>query len=274
MCMGNHDSAKIVDRGLKSIHDIVRDFDGIIPADLDSIGRDLHATVLANELRFLAVQAYTEAVHAVWALTVKRNRYVLLAPESIPRVALLRRARWRVVIFRRHLVAALNEDVLACAGLAEDGDLFHRWEPADALQGPERKSGVVVHMPHEAKPGIVRGENGSAAEPVELELTPRDARSYTHCRDHHYHHPVGERSEGKCACLRPGDAITYIPMRRFPSQVPVAFLVSRDPPPTHSHLSGIGLTPAQRSTRAKGLWHVSRPVRAAPHGAAGPRPDQ
>ncbi len=240
-CRGNHQIASVVLNGLNSICSIVRDYGGSLSADLEMVGRDLEATVLARELRYLTVQAFDSSIRAMWALTVKGNRYVLLAPESIPPVAALRRAQWRVVLFRRHLVPTLDEEVLACARLEDEGDLSRRWELAGDLAGPERRSGVVVHMPYRDKPGVVHSTQGNAAEPVELELARRDARCYAHCRGGH-HHPAGQ-AEPKCADLRRGDPITYVPMLRFPSRIPVAFLTSRDPHSPRPHPSGIGYTP-------------------------------
>ncbi|MFF0495443.1 hypothetical protein ACFYU5_03470 [Nocardia aobensis] len=245
MCQGNHDVARAVTNGgLRAIDRIVREYGGYLAADLDAMRRDLRATVLSNELRSLTVQAYTDKVHAMWALTVRENYYAVLNPEAVPPVPFLRAAQWRVVMFRRHLVATLPEDVLKCVGLAEEGDLFHRWEPAATLEGPDRHRGVIVRMPRGGVPGIVHGDSGNGTEPVELELNRRDARSYAHCRQDHDHLP-GQRVEEDCARLRLHDKITYVHMRRNPAGLHVAFLASRDTPATLPHLSGIGLTPIQ-----------------------------
>lgn len=246
MCGGNHHVAGVVGNGFQHMTKIVQDFGGYLPVDLEVVSRDLQATVLANELRFFTVQAYTSAIHAMWALTVAGDRYVLLAPDAMPPVTLLRAARWRVVMFRRHLVTALAEEVLVCAGLAgQREEVSARWKPAVVLEGPERKSGVVEHMPFRAKPGIVYGESEIGCAPVELELMTRDARSYTHCRENHDHHPAGRSSEEECARLGRHAKITYIPMRRLATQYPVAFLTSRDTPAAIPHPSGIGLIPNQ-----------------------------
>ncbi|WP_280476248.1 hypothetical protein [Nocardia asiatica] len=218
-----------------------------MPVDSELLGWDLKATVLAGELRSFVLQAYTTTVLAMWALVVRDRGYVFLAPELVPLSDQLREAQWQVVMFRRHLVPALDERVLDCARLGGNGDLSRRWEPATVLEGPERKSGTVWHLPNHDKLGVVHGEGHTVERPVELGLLVPDFRSYAHCRCPS-DHLVETEGEADCARLVRHERITYVPMRWVPprereARIPIAFLTSRATPQDRPHPSGIGLTP-------------------------------
>lgn len=248
-CSGKHRVANAVVEGSRELVNIVEKLGGDPPVDPDLLSRDLKATVLAGDLRSFAIQAHTDAVLAQWAVMVRDKGYVLLVPQLAPSSELLREALWRVVMYRRHVIPAVDDKVLNCAQLGDEGDPFRRWKPASPLEDSKRKSGVVAHLPYKKRPGAVYGEGHKPEQPVKLELLLADVRSYAHCRCTVAHPPAaGQKNETECAHLERDERITYVPMLRLPyrgngARIPVAFMVSRSVPRSRPHPSGVGLTP-------------------------------